>query len=94
MVTMTVYTPVVGTVNRQAWPFQTVVQLSAWSGLLSTLPPRLTADAGPVPPPPPVTITAQISGTTANDFTTPVTYTVTAADDSTQDYTVTVTIAP
>ena len=29
----------------------------------------------------------------ANDFTTPVIYTVTAADDSTQDYTVTVTVA-
>ena len=34
---------------------------------------------------------AQVSGTTANDFSTPVTYTVTAADASTQDYTVTVT---
>jgi formylglycine-generating enzyme required for sulfatase activity len=37
--------------------------------------------------------TTQISGTTANDFTSPVTYTVTAGDDSTQDYTVTVTVA-
>ena len=36
---------------------------------------------------------AQTSGVTANDFTNPVTYTVTAADGSTQDYTVTVTIA-
>ena len=34
---------------------------------------------------------AQVSGTTANDFSDPVTYTVTAADGSTQDYTVTVT---
>ena len=32
----------------------------------------------------------QTSGATANDFTTPLTYTVTAADGSTQDYTVTV----
>ena len=38
--------------------------------------------------------TAQVSGATANDFTNPVTYTVTATDSSTQDYTVTVTIAP
>ncbi|MGD0278013.1 MAG: hypothetical protein ABSC11_01770 [Smithella sp.] len=37
--------------------------------------------------------TVQVSGTTANDFTLPVTYTVTAADSSTQDYTVTVTVA-
>ena len=38
--------------------------------------------------------TAQVSGTTANDFTSPVTYTVTAADSSTEAYTVTITIAP
>ena len=36
--------------------------------------------------------TVQISGTTANNFTSPVTYTVTAADATTQDYTVTVTV--
>ena len=36
--------------------------------------------------------TDQISGTTANDFTNPVTYTVTAADGKTQDYTVTVVV--
>ncbi len=37
--------------------------------------------------------TAQISGTTVNDFTSSVTYTVTAEDTTTVDYTVTVTIA-
>jgi hypothetical protein len=37
---------------------------------------------------------AQASGTTANDFTDPITYTVAAANGSTQDYTVTVTIKP
>lgn len=37
--------------------------------------------------------TAQTSGTTANDFTAPVAYTVTAADTSTVTYTVTVTVA-
>lgn len=36
--------------------------------------------------------TVQVSGTTANNFTNSVTYTVTAADASTQDYTVTVII--
>ena len=36
---------------------------------------------------------AQVSGTTANDFTSPVTYTVTAEDGSTAAYTVTVTVA-
>jgi len=38
--------------------------------------------------------TLQISGTTPNNFTSPVTYTVTAADATTQDYTVTVTVEP
>ena len=37
--------------------------------------------------------TIQVSGTTANNFTNPVTYTVTAADTTTQDYTVVVTVA-
>jgi len=36
---------------------------------------------------------AQTSGTTANDFTSPVAYTVTAADGTTATYTVTVTVA-
>ncbi|MCW3071267.1 MAG: hypothetical protein JWO44_1157 [Bacteroidetes bacterium] len=38
--------------------------------------------------------TPQLSGTTANDFTNPVNYTVTAADMSTKVYVVTVTFAP
>jgi hypothetical protein len=38
--------------------------------------------------------TTQTSGTTPNDFTGPVTYTVTAADASTQAYVVTVTVNP
>jgi hypothetical protein len=37
--------------------------------------------------------TAQVSGTTPNDFSSPVTYTVTASDLTTQDYTVTVTVS-
>ena len=37
--------------------------------------------------------TAQVSGTTSNDFTSSVVYTVTAQDGSTKDYTVTVTVA-
>jgi len=41
-----------------------------------------------------VTSTPQVSGVTPNDFTSPVAYTVTAADASTQDYLVTVTGAP
>ncbi len=35
----------------------------------------------------------QVSGTTANNFTSPVTYVVTAADNTTQNYTVTINIA-
>jgi hypothetical protein len=38
--------------------------------------------------------TAQISGTTANNFTSPVAYLVTAQDGTTVTYTVTVTVAP
>jgi len=38
--------------------------------------------------------TTQTSGTTANDFTNPVAYTVTAADTTKATYTVTVTISP
>ena len=38
--------------------------------------------------------TTQVSGTTPNDFTNPVTYTVIAADGSTQDYTVVITLSP
>ena len=37
--------------------------------------------------------TPQVSGVTPNDFTSPVTYTVHAADGTTQNYTVTVTVA-
>jgi hypothetical protein len=37
--------------------------------------------------------TAQVSGTTANNFTNPVIYTVTAADSTTESYIVTVTVA-
>ena len=37
--------------------------------------------------------TVQTSGATSNDFTSPVTYTVTAADGTTQNYLVTVTVA-
>ena len=37
--------------------------------------------------------TTEVSGQTANNFTSPVTYTVTAADGSTKNYTVTVTLA-
>ena len=41
-----------------------------------------------------VSDTVQVSGTTANNFTSPVVYTITAADGSTeQDWTVTVTVA-
>lgn len=39
-------------------------------------------------------VTSQVSGVTANNFTNPVTYTVTAEDTSDSDYTVTVTVAP
>ena len=38
--------------------------------------------------------TTQASGITANDFSSPVTYTVTAADGTTKDYLVTITVAP
>src|SRR5664280_3593668 len=62
-------------------PFDTVV-----TGLVATF----TTTGGSVI----VGTTSQVSGTTANDFTSAVTYTVTAADETTKDYTVTVTPAP
>ncbi|MCK4344242.1 MAG: SBBP repeat-containing protein, partial [Bacteroidales bacterium] len=40
-----------------------------------------------------VNTTSQISGVTSNDFSSPVTYTVTAEDGTTQDWVVTVTVA-
>jgi len=36
----------------------------------------------------------QVSGVTANDFSSPVTYVVTAQDETTKDWVVTVTVAP
>jgi len=36
--------------------------------------------------------TPQVSGTTANDFTSPVTYVITALDETTQNWTITVTV--
>ncbi len=45
-------------------------------------------------PPVRVGTVTQVSGTTANNFTAPVVYTVTAGDCSTRIYTVTVTVAP
>lgn len=55
------------------------------NGLVATfsLSPGATATVGSV---------SQVSGTTANDFTSPVTYTVTAADGSAQNWTATVTV--
>ena len=38
--------------------------------------------------------TFQVSGVTSNDFSSPITYTVTAVDSSTMNYTVTVTVSP
>jgi len=40
-----------------------------------------------------IAVTPQTSGVTANNFTDPVTYTVTAADGTTQPHTVTVAVA-
>ena len=61
-------------------PFDTVV-----TGLVATF---TTTGSSVI-----VGTTSQVSGTTANDFTSAVTYTVTAADETTKDYTVTVTPA-
>ena len=61
---------------------------SSLNGLMASF---VTSDAGAT-----VTIgsTVQYSGVTANDFTSPLTYTVTAVDGTTQNYSVTVTVAP
>lgn len=64
----------------------TVPTLTDVSGLVATfvLSTGASAKIGEVP---------QVSGTTANDFTAAVTYTVVAEDESTQDWTVTITKA-
>ncbi|MBT4265091.1 MAG: hypothetical protein HOD85_12875 [Deltaproteobacteria bacterium] len=76
----TVAATIVGTTITAAMPFGT--DLTALAATFTTT--GLSVAVG---------ATAQISGTTANDFSSPVTYTVTAVDSSTQDYTVTLAIA-
>ena len=80
-------TAVIGTINQTARTIAlTVPQGTNRSALVATftLSPLASATVGSI---------AQVSGTTPNNFTNPVTYTVTAEDGTTQNYTVTVSIA-
>ena len=78
--------PVIGTINEAAH----AIALSVPYGTdVSALVATFTTTGATVK----VAGTPQVSGTTANNFSSPVTYTVTAADSSTQAYTVTVTVA-
>ncbi len=79
--------PVIGVINEAAHTIALTVPFGTnLNGLVATF---ATTGASVK-----VGATPQVSGTTANSFTSPVTYTVTAADASTQDYVVTVTVAP
>jgi len=78
--------PVVGTINEAAHTIALTVPFGASrTALVATF----TTSGASVA----IAGTPQTSGVTANDFTDPVTYTITAADASTQDYIVTVTVA-
>ena len=74
----------VGTINETA---KTIAVNVLWGKDLSALVPTFLTTGANVK----VDSMVQISGDTANNFSSPVVYTVTAADASTQDYTVTVT---
>ncbi len=74
----------VGTINE---PAKTIAVNVLWGKDLSALVATFTTTGSNVK----VGSMVQISGDTANNFSTPVVYTVTGADSSTQDYTVTVT---
>ena len=74
---------VVGTINETE---KTIVVVMPYGTAVINLVATFTATGANVT----VGSTFQISGTTANDFSSPVVYTVTAADATTQNYTVTV----
>ena len=75
-----------GTINESA---KTVAVTVPFGTSLTALVATFTSTGASVK----VGSTVQTSGTTTNDFTNPVTYTMTAGDGSTQSYVVTVTVA-
>ncbi len=83
------YTGAAGTINESAKTISVTVPFGTdVTGLVATFTTTgavVTVGAG---------ATIQTSNATSNDFTSPVAYTVTAADDTTATYTVTVTVAP
>jgi len=74
---------VIGTINETE---KTIVVIMPYGTDVTTLVATFTTTGANVN----VGSTLQVSGTTANDFSSPVAYTVTAADATTQNYTVTV----
>ncbi|MFC3747289.1 S-layer homology domain-containing protein [Paenibacillus sp. GCM10012306] len=77
---------VTGTVNESN---KTIALTVPYGTNVTSLVPTFTTTGASVK----VGSTEQASGTTQQNFTEPVTYTVVAADNTTQDYTVTVTVA-
>jgi hypothetical protein len=77
---------VTGTINKTA---KTIAVTVPYGTSVTALAATFTTTGASVK----VGTTTQTSGTTANDFTSPVAYIVTAADSSTATYTVTVTVA-
>jgi len=77
---------VIGTINETA---KTIAVTMPYGTSVTNLVATFTTTGASVK----IGSTVQVSGTTANDFTSPVTYKVTAADSSTQNYKITVTVA-
>jgi len=81
---------VTGTINETATPKTISVTVSSGTNLTNLVATFTTTGTGVKAG---TAALAQTSGTTANNFTAPVVYTVTAADNTTAAYTVTVTVA-
>lgn len=83
------YPASIGTITGSASPFAIAVTVPNGTVVTNLVATFATTGTG-------VTVAglAQVTGTTANNFTAPVVYTVTAADGTTATYNVTVTVAP
>jgi hypothetical protein len=82
------YPASIGTITGAASPFSIAVTVPSGTNVTNLVATFATTGTGVT-----VAAAAQTSGTTPNNFTAPVVYTVTAADLTTATYTVTVTVA-
>ncbi len=82
------YPAAIGTITGSASPFDIAVTVPSGTVVTNLVATFATTGTGVK-----VAAVSQVSGTTANDFTTPKAYVVTAADSTTATYRVTVTVA-